>query len=307
MDENPNDNIASSGHKLGQLIGDWAERYFVLPLLQKVAVELGLFLDSRFINRPARGDKILWPDVDGNRVDNDIFVELNGTPERLGIPVAFIESFWRRGSRHSKDKARDDSGKLVPMREAYPTARFLGIIAIGAFTRPAMTLVHSREIDLLYVPKDKLVNAFAKLNLVMDYPDTESEQDKQAIAATFSTAFSLETKLAVAEELANQMGRASINSYVDRVRSKLAALPQEFRFIQRLDSQPVVFNSIDEATAFLAQPQFSKAKYNESYVYQVVYSDGSEFERTIESVSELRLLHDQIVALAAHMNQHKFS
>ncbi|MBP7963592.1 MAG: hypothetical protein KBG20_14520 [Caldilineaceae bacterium] len=305
MDENPNDNIVSSGHKLGQLIGDWAERYFVLPLLQKVADELSLFLDSRFVDRPVRGEKILWPDADGNHVDYDFVLELNGTPDRLGIPVAFIESFWRRGIRHAKDKARDDSGKLVPMREAYPAARFLGIIAIGAFSRPAISLVHSREIDLLYVPKDKLVKAFAKLNLVMDYPDTESEQVKQAIATTFSTAFTLETKLAVAEELINQMGRASISSYVDRVRSKLAALPQEFRFIQRLDSQPVVFDSIDEATAFLAQPQFSKAHYTESYVYQVIYSDGSEFERTIESVSELRLLHGQIVALADHMNHYK--
>ncbi len=133
MDEKLND-IVSSGHKLGQLIGDWAERYFVLPLLQKVADELGLFLDSRFVDRLARGEKILWPDADGNSVDYDFVLELNGTPDKLGIPVAFIESFWRRGSRHSKDKARDDSGKLAPMREIYPTARFLGIIAIGAFT-----------------------------------------------------------------------------------------------------------------------------------------------------------------------------
>ena len=133
------------------------------------------------------------------------------------------------------------------------------------------------------------------------------KRQKQAIAATFSTAFSLKTKLAVAEELINQMGRASVDSYVDRVRSKLAALPQEFRFIQRLDSQPVIFDSIDEATAFLAKPQFSKAHYAESYLYQVIYSDGSEFERTIESVSELRLLHGQIVALADHMNHYKSS
>jgi hypothetical protein len=50
----------SSGHKLGQLIGDWFEEYFVLPLLKTVADELHLFIDSRFITRAVRGRKIEW-------------------------------------------------------------------------------------------------------------------------------------------------------------------------------------------------------------------------------------------------------
>jgi hypothetical protein len=52
-----------------------------------------------------RGDKFLWADEDENAVDYDFVMELKGSAERLGIPVAFFECFWRRGSRHSKDKA----------------------------------------------------------------------------------------------------------------------------------------------------------------------------------------------------------
>ena len=52
----------SAGHKLGQLVGDWWERYVVLPLLRDVADELGLFLDNRFVDRPGREGKILWED-----------------------------------------------------------------------------------------------------------------------------------------------------------------------------------------------------------------------------------------------------
>lgn len=114
---------ASSGHQLGQLIGDWYEEYFVLPLLQRVGESLNLFVDSRFINRPVREGKILWNDLDGNSVDYDCVLELGGSEHQLGISVAFVECFWRRGVRHSKDKARDDSGKLIPMRESYPTAK----------------------------------------------------------------------------------------------------------------------------------------------------------------------------------------
>jgi len=144
---------ASAGHKLGQLVGDWFEEHFVLPLLTDVADGLHLYLDHRFRARPARGEKILWNDEEDNSVDYDFVMELDGSDEAIGVPVAFFECFWRRGSRHSKDKARDDSGKLAPMSFVHPTARFLGIVAAGDFTQPARQLVLSRGIDLFYIPK----------------------------------------------------------------------------------------------------------------------------------------------------------
>ena len=75
------DKNASSGHKLGQLIGDWYEKYFVFPLLKKVANDLGLFVDSRFVKREVREGKILWDDLDGNSVDYDFVLELDGTDD----------------------------------------------------------------------------------------------------------------------------------------------------------------------------------------------------------------------------------
>jgi hypothetical protein len=295
--------LGSAGHKLGQLIGDWFERCFVLPLLTRVADDLDLFLDNRFIDRPARGEKILWPDAEGNEVDYDFVLELHGSQTDIGLPVAFIESFWRRGSRHSKDKARDDSGKLRPMRATYPTARFLGIIAAGHFTGPARDLVRSQDIDLFYVPKDKVVRAFRDNGLLMDYPDKAPEVDKRRIAAAFESGFSPEGKKeTIVDSLIDLMGKAVVDSYTDRVRAKLSALPQEFRFALRHDSAPVVFESLPEATAFLQDPTFAMAAPVESYLYQIIYSDGSEFEETAVSLDELRALHGQIAALAEHMN-----
>ena len=293
---------ASAGHKLGQLIGDWFEQFFILPLLAKVADELNLFLDNRFIARPARGEKIIWKETDGNEVDYDFVLELGGSQTQIGIPVAFIESFWRRGSRHSKDKARDDSGKLTPMRATYPTARFLGIIAAGDFTAPARELVRSREIDLFYVPKEKIVAAFGEINLIIDYPDKAEEEYKQRLASSFETNFSIERKKAVVNSLIELIGGAAVSSYVDRVKSTLSALPQEVRFVLRQDSNPVVFESLAEATEFLQEPVFAMDVHIESYLYQVTYSDGYDFERTAMSLDELKGLHGQITALAKHMN-----
>lgn len=292
---------ASAGHKLGQLIGDWFEEHFVFPLLQDLSKTLGLFLDSRFLQRDARGDKIQWEDIEGNNVDYDFVLEIDGTNLQIGIPVAFIESFWRRGSRHSKDKARDDSGKLLPMLEIYPSARFLGIISAGDFTNPARELVKSRGIELFYVPKDKLIRAFSDNGLIIDYPDSSPESEKALIVKKFEHEFTQEKKLKVCHALKALIGTATINSFTQRVQAKLSALPQEIRFILRQDSHPIVFDSVSDATMFLKTPQFKMENPCESYVYQITFSDGSEFERSISSISELRELHGTITKLTLHM------
>ena len=293
---------ASSGHKLGQLIGDWYEEYFVLPLLQEVGKSLNLFVDSRFVSRTVREAKILWDDLDGNSVDYDYVLELGGSEDRLGIPVAFIECFWRRGSRHSKDKARDDSGKLMPMRETYPTARFLGIVSAGDFTKPARELVRSRDIDLFYVPKEKIVTSFHSCDLVMDYPDKLPEDEKAKIVERFDNKFTKSKKTEVQKALNNLIGQATIKSYVDRVRATLSALPQEIRFVLRHDSEPISFETVSGATSFLNSPNFNMKSPIESYLYQVTYSDGSEFEKSVDDLNSLRKLHDQIEILTNHMN-----
>jgi hypothetical protein len=296
-----NTETSSAGHKLGQLIGDWFESYFVLPLLNEVADKLSLFSDNRFVERPARGEKIVWKDESGNSVDYDFVLELDGTETQIGIPVAFIECFWRRGSRHSKDKARDDSGKLMPMRTTYPTARFLGIVSAGDFTEPARELVRSRDIDLFYVPKEKIIKAFSKNGLVMDYPDDTTEAEKARIASEFERVFTQEKQVDVANSLIDLIGKVAVTSYVDRVKARLSALPQEVRLILRHESTPLVFRSLNEVSSFLFEPSFQMDNPRESFLYQITYSDGTEFEQSVDSFDGLRILHSQIQRLSEHM------
>ncbi len=40
-----------------------------------------------------------------------------------------------------------------------------------------------------------------------------------------------------------------------------------------------------------------------SYLYQITYSDGTEFEKAIGSMEKLRDLHRQIELLTSHMNK----
>jgi len=293
---------ASAGHKLGQLVGDWFEQFFVLPLLQRVADRLGLYLDHRYRQREARaGEKIIWRDVEGNQVDYDFVIELGGSDEKLGIPVAFFECFWRRGKRHSKDKARDDTGKLLPMRDVYPIARFLGIVAGGDFTAPARLLVQNRPIDLFYIPKAKIVSAFDNHGLRMEYPDRLDELEKAKLAEAFQQRLTPETRRRVAVELASLVGEVSLNSFVDRVRAALGALPQEIRIISQRQSKPEVFETISAATEFLLNPNFDFSEPAENYVYEITYTDATEFERALSTVEDVTALHREIDRLAAHM------
>jgi hypothetical protein len=294
---------ASSGHKLGQLVGDWFQDYFVLPLLQELASHLGLYLDHRLKSRTVRSEKIEWSDEDGNSVDYDFVLELNGSDDTRGIPVAFFESFWRRGSRHSKDKARDDSGKLIPMRHTYPTARFLGIIASGDFTAPARDLIKSREIDLLYIPKQKIIECFQMLNLVMDYDDKSSEGYKAQIAQQFEAGLTQKAKAEASRFLRELLTHHVIQGYIDRVRASLSALPLEIRIRGERRSKPEVFASVDAATEFLKHDslRFNYSDAEELLAYDAVYSDGFEFARDSLTLESLRKLNSEIKRLDDHM------
>ena len=95
---------------------------------------------------------------------------------------------------------------------------------------------------------------------------------------------------------------SGINTYVDRVRAALGALPQELRFIAQRLSKPVVFESIPDATQFLKNPQFDFAAPAENFIYEITYSNGTEFERPVGKLDELRALHQQIERLAQHMS-----
>ncbi|MHB1424937.1 MAG: hypothetical protein ACYC3I_17330 [Gemmataceae bacterium] len=243
--------------------------------------------------------------MEGNEVDYDFVMELDGTDEKLGIPVAFFECFWRRGKRHSKDKARDDTGKLLPMRDVHPTARFLGIVAGGDFTAPARVLVQNRQIDLFYIPKAKIVSAFEKHALGIEYTDKLPEAEKAKLADAFMHGLNKKKKHQVATTLQELVGEVSLDSYVARIRGALGALPQEIRIIAQRQSKPEVFETIAEATAFLHNPKFDFPNLVENFIYEITYTDGTEFDRMLDTIEEVKTLHQEIERLAVHIGSLK--
>jgi len=167
----------SPAHKFGQIIGDVIEAA-VEPLLEQFANKHSLYVDKRG-PRPARsGNKVSWTDLHGNTHDLDFVLERGGSPDKIGTPVAFIEVAWRRYTKHSRNKAQEIQGAILPLLLTHQTAApFIGVIVAGVFTEGALTQLRSLGFKVLYFPHDTVVEAFraAGVNAAFDEetPDVE--------------------------------------------------------------------------------------------------------------------------------------
>lgn len=292
--------FASAGHKLGQIVGDWYEEYFTLPLLRKLSSRLKLTLHSRFI----ANTQTLWKDAEGNSVDYDFVMCLPGTQ----TPVAFFETFWRRGARHSKDKSRDDSGKLLPMRDTYSTTRVLSIIAAGDFTAAARAFVQSRGVDLFYVAKNFIITAWKKHGAIIDYPDRIAESQKAILVNE------LETLLASTPEWGKKIASSlwampeissQITSYTALLYSRLRAVPVEYKITVAQKSNPLTFTSYQNVDTFLASQDAQKIVVfpHMAYTYEVDFGNGDAYGRDNLTFTELQIEHQHLTTLIRHMEE----
>lgn len=108
----------SPSHKFGQLIGNYLESLVAVPL-EVFAQRFGLYMDFKDKVRPIRGKKMSWVDAKGNSHELDFVFEMGGSSETFGKPVAFIECAWRRYTKHSRNKAQEIQGALLPLAETY--------------------------------------------------------------------------------------------------------------------------------------------------------------------------------------------
>src|SRR5262245_54716752 len=125
----------SPSHRFGQIVGDVLESA-IRPVLQSVATDLGFYLDGKG-ERKARGTKrkVAWVDGKGNTHDLDYVFEAGGDADTIGTPQAFIEIAWRRYTKHSRNKAQEIQGAILPLAERYQDYRpFLGVVLGSVFT-----------------------------------------------------------------------------------------------------------------------------------------------------------------------------
>jgi len=167
----------SPAHRAGQIIG-YALEESVKPLLAEVAREHSLYLDVAH-PRPARMGRrlIRWEDDAGTPHNLDFVLEHGGSEDETGVPKAFIESAWRRYTKHSVNKAGEIANALVPLRNTFSQHRpFLGAVVAGEWTGGGLGNMSRQGIEVLHVPRDEIIAAFAQVDIDFDFGEGTSDE-----------------------------------------------------------------------------------------------------------------------------------
>ena len=153
------------GHRLGQIIGEALE-LAIEPRLRRFADDHGLYLD-RAGTRPARrGKAVTWIDDLGNGHDLDCVLERGGTDEMIGAPAAFIESAWRRYTKHSRNKAQEIQGAILPLLAKYASLKpFAGVVLAGEFTSASLAQLRSNGFAVLHIEYATIIEIFGQFGI----------------------------------------------------------------------------------------------------------------------------------------------
>ena len=180
----------SYAHRWGQIIGDVFEQ-FVRDMLKSIAEKHGLYLDFKKPRRTRAKhggkdlSKVTWRDSYGNRHDLDYVLERGGTEDVLGVPVAFIESAWRRYTKHSKNKVQEIEAAVLPIALTFSRHQpFCGAVLSGEFTRNALAQLESKGFSVLHIPYASILEAFQEVGLDASSVDriTTEEEFQRKIA-----------------------------------------------------------------------------------------------------------------------------
>jgi hypothetical protein len=181
----------------------------------------------------------------------------------------------------------------------------LAIAACGEFTEPAKDYVRTRNVELFFVSKEKVIEAFKSIGAVIDYPDALPEAEKGLLVRALEEKFTEQNQKLAAQNLRSIAGQGAFTSFKQRICGALTATPQEIRIYSLARCGPVVFESIELAAVFLSgdSPVFPSAGEISQFEYEVSFSDGSSFSRTLNSLDDVRKVNAQLHQLVEHVNQ----
>ena len=266
----------SPAHKFGQIIGDVLE-VAVEPLLRRFAEDHNLYLDKKGPRQARGGNKVSWTDLHGNTHDLDYVLERDGSDTKIGKPVAFIETAWRRYTKHSRNKAQEIQGALTPLLETYKNdAPLIGAMLAGVFTDGALTQLESLGFAVVYFPYDSVIKAFKRAHIDAGFDEeTADAQFSRKVRAWGALREAKRTRVAKA---LLEINRQQVQDFMDKLKRAATRKIKSVRILP-LHGLAAEWNSIEEAIAFVE-------KYNEQcdsqpvvkYEVQIIYSNGDRIE-----------------------------
>lgn len=266
---------ASPAHRFGQLIGEIVEPALE-PVLREFATRHGLFLDKQGPRAARKGrKKVRWIDIHGNRHDLDYVLERGGSDQKVGVPVAFIESAWRTYTKHSRNKVQEIQGAILPLVETHGrVAPFIGAMLAGVFTDGALRQLESLGFKLLYFSHAEIAEAFRVVGINTEWredtPDVELAERVKACEA-------------LSQEQRERVGVALLAKKSDDVQVFLDALERSVtRQVTYVRVTPLhgvtrQWDSIEQAIEFVElYREVDAAQPFVRYEVELHYSNGDE-------------------------------
>lgn len=277
----------SPSHKFGQIIGNLLEAV-IEPFLSDFAKEKHLYLDHQKNPRKSRkGKKVTWEDPYGNVHDLDYVLEMDGTDTITGTPVAFIEVAWRRYTKHSRNKAQEIQGAILPLAEKFQWSNpFLGAVLSGVFTEGSLEQLRSLGFHVLYFPYDTLVTAFAEEAIEIAFDETTPDAAfrrcvKKIEAASRRKMERIKNHLVAVNQERLDDFMASLGQRLDRMVERVVIIP--------LYGTSNEFATIDDAIKFLDQHRIDEGCGDfRKYEVLITFSNGDRVEGSFKDKAKVR-------------------
>ena len=275
----------SYSHRLGQIIGESLENA-IEPFLREFAHEYNLYFDRKGY-RPARsGTKLTWIDINQNKHDLDFVLEQDGTEEQTGIPVAFIECAWRRYTKHSRNKAQEIQGAIIPLYEKYKRINpFIGVILAGEFTENSLKQLKSLGFSILYFPYEKIVNAFRSMGLDV-YFEESTEEAYFAKQVELWDSLTEQQRKIVYNKITEQ-NLYEINLFVSTLKFKLGRKIVKI-YLWMMFGKQYIFDTIEKAKEFIVNVDMKNISTEfRQYEAEIEYSNGDIIKVSYHDQNEM--------------------
>lgn len=266
----------SPSHRLGELIGDFFEES-IIEYLKPLVDKKGFYLDYRHPRKARNGGKeVVGIDEEGNKHKLDIVIEMDGSEDKMGNPKAFIEIAWRRYTKHSKAKAQEISGAILPLVKAHrQNCPFYAAVLSGEFTQNSIMQLESQGFYVVHIPYEDMCQLYkeavgVEIAWEEDTPDAQIER-----IATCVEGLSVSKKKDLKENFYNR-NKNKLEALTNVVKDSLDQQVAQI-IVVPIHGKGQILLSVDDAVEFIQNyDEDSKAPILR-YEITIKYTNGDEF------------------------------
>lgn len=272
----------SPAHKFGQIIGNLVEKG-VESNLREIANEHNLYLDKKQERAARNGKKtVRWVDHLGNAHDLDYVLEEDGSDEEYGMPIAFIESAWRRYTKHARNKAQEIQGAVNPLVHTYwRNAPFAGAIIAGGFTPGSIEQLKAQGFEVLHFSQSDVVEAFATVGIDGHFGEDTPEDEFREKVQKWKN-LDEPDKLSVASSLL-EANQDNFNEFLSKLERKIQRRIEAV-LITALYGSTETLGSITTAINYLEQyDESTDGGELKKYELSIRYNNGDTIDAQFEN------------------------